>query len=152
MGGMRHVGVGSVQNIRVTLDEVVGKIRELRKEARYCAFQQATALLLLSLSGYSPDVAAHSATGLGNPVEYGVTAPPTRLQRFFLICNSVYGGCAWDVFGRAGFLDSPVYQPAYSCHPFAWYRMRQLLKSRELNNAHLKSARNPASPSRFRFT
>ncbi|MCP1498988.1 hypothetical protein J2Y86_003695 [Pseudomonas migulae] len=54
----------------------------------------------------------------------GATAPQTRLQAFFSSVILCYGGCAWDVFGRAGFLDSPVYQPAHSCHPFAWYRMR----------------------------
>jgi len=43
-----------------------------------------------------------------------------RSQALFFACNLRYGGCAWDVFGRAGFLDFPVYQPAHSCHPFAW--------------------------------
>ncbi|AWM90789.1 hypothetical protein DJ564_08110 [Pseudomonas sp. 31-12] len=83
MSGMRHVGVGSVQNIRVTLDEVVGKIRELRKEARYCAFQQATALLLLSLSGYSPDVAAHSATGRETPGTIKAQSATEPITAFF---------------------------------------------------------------------
>jgi hypothetical protein len=83
MTEMRHVGVGSVQNIRVTLDEVVGKIRELRKEARYCAFQQATALLLLSLSGYSPDVAAHSAIGRETPGTIKAQSATEPMRRFF---------------------------------------------------------------------
>ncbi|CAI8940325.1 hypothetical protein EMIT0194P_40126 [Pseudomonas serbica] len=43
-----------------------------------------------------------------------------RSQALFFACDLHYGGCAWDVFGRAGFLDFPVYQPAHSCHPFAW--------------------------------
>ena len=35
-----------------------------------------------------------------------------------------YGSCAWEGFGPAGFPSVPVRQPAYSCHPFVWRRMR----------------------------
>ncbi|QXN50515.1 MULTISPECIES: hypothetical protein [Pseudomonas] len=38
--------------------------------------------------------------------ELSATAPPYALQAFFFARNLRYGGCAWDVFGRAGFLDS----------------------------------------------
>lgn len=108
MSGMRHVGVGSVQNIRVTLDEVVGKIRELRKEARYCAFQQATALLLLSLSGYSPDVAAHSATGRETPGTIKAQSATEPITAFFSSAIRFYGGCAWEAFGPTGYFDCRV--------------------------------------------
>jgi prophage antirepressor-like protein len=30
----------------------------------------------------------------------------------------IYGGCAWETFGSAGFRVSPVRQPTHSCHPF----------------------------------
>ena len=34
-----------------------------------------------------------------------------------------YGGCARETLGSAGY-SVPVRQPAYSCHPFVWRRMR----------------------------
>jgi hypothetical protein len=99
---------GRYQNIRVTLAEVVGKLRELRKEARYCAFQQATALLPLSLSGYSPDVAAHSAIGRETPGTIKAQSATEPMRRFFSSANRFYGGCAWEAFGPTGYLDCRV--------------------------------------------
>jgi len=65
----------SSQNIEWLHVEVVGKIRKLRKEARYCAFQQAIALLAFLSARYSSDVAAHSAIGLGNPSSCATALP-----------------------------------------------------------------------------
>jgi hypothetical protein len=38
--------------------------------------------------------------------ELSATAPHSNCRRFFSPGILSYGGCAWDVFGRAGFLDS----------------------------------------------
>jgi hypothetical protein len=38
--------------------------------------------------------------------ELSATAPHSNCRRFFSPVILSYGGCAWDVFGRAGFLDS----------------------------------------------
>jgi hypothetical protein len=60
---------------RVTQVEFVGKIRELRKEARLLCSQQASALPTFNSPEYSPDIAAHSAIGLGNPSSHATALP-----------------------------------------------------------------------------
>jgi len=117
---------------RVTLAKVVGKICVLRKEVRLSCFSASIALLVLLSAGYSPSVTANSVTGFGNPSELSA---PTSAQDSVDLRLQFYGGCAWDVFGRAGFLDSPVCQPAHSCHPFAWHRMCAAPLIKELTNA-----------------
>ena len=54
---------------------------------------------------YGLPVAANSATGFGRPSRYRRnSAPITIAGAFFTRAVSFYGGCAWDAFGRAGFL------------------------------------------------
>ena len=69
---------------------------------------------------YPLTVAANSATGLGNPISKGATAPPSRLQALFLCLQFCVMAA---VRGRSSGLPgsfTPVYQPVHSCHPFAW--------------------------------
>ena len=70
------------------------------------AFGHFDALLRFSSTGYSPDVADHSAIGLGNPSNRNATAPQLRPQKFFTTAILSNGGCAWDAFGRAGSMVS----------------------------------------------
>ena len=50
-------------------------------------------------------VAANSATGFDGPISKRRTgAPITIAGAFFVPAHSVYGGCAWETFGSAGFL------------------------------------------------
>ncbi len=50
-------------------------------------------------------VAAKSATGFGDPINIRRTgAPITIAGAFFVPAHPVYGGCAWETFGSAGFL------------------------------------------------
>lgn len=57
--------------------------------------------------GYRSPVAANSATGFGDPTNSRRTgAPITIAGAFFVLAYPVYGGCAWETFGSAGFLDS----------------------------------------------
>ncbi|WLH93161.1 MULTISPECIES: hypothetical protein [unclassified Pseudomonas] len=62
----------------------------------------------LSKNGrYSPVVAANSANGLGNPTKSRRnSAPITIAGAFFVPAVTCYGGCAWEAFVPAGFLDS----------------------------------------------
>ncbi|WP_138761245.1 hypothetical protein [Pseudomonas lactis] len=62
----------------------------------------------LSKNGrYSLAVAANSATGLGNPTKSRRnSAPITIAGAFFVPAVTCYGGCAWEAFVPAGFLDS----------------------------------------------
>lgn len=56
---------------------------------------------------YGLPVAANSATGLGNPLNNRRTgAPITIAGAFFVPARPVYGGCARETFGSAGFLLS----------------------------------------------
>ena len=56
---------------------------------------------------YGAPVAAKSATGFGDPMNSRRTgAPITITGAFFVPAHPVYGGCAWETFGSAGFLDS----------------------------------------------
>ena len=56
---------------------------------------------------YSLAVAANSATGLGNPTKSRRnSAPITIAGAFFVPAVTCYGGCAWEAFVPAGFLDS----------------------------------------------
>jgi len=121
-----------ITDSQVTQAEVVGKICVLRKEVRLSCFSAGIALLVLLSAGYSPNVTANSVTGFGNPSELSA---PTSARDSVDLRLQFYGGCAWDVFGRAGFLDSPVCQPAHSCHPFAWHRICAAPLIKELTNA-----------------
>jgi len=62
----------------------------------------------LSKNGrYSLGVAANSANGLGNPTKSRRnSAPITIAGAFFVPAVTCYGGCAWEAFVPAGFLDS----------------------------------------------
>ena len=62
----------------------------------------------LSKNGrYSLAVAANSANGLGNPTKSRRnSAPITIAGAFFVPAVTCYGGCAWEAFVPAGFLDS----------------------------------------------
>ena len=56
---------------------------------------------------YGLSVAANSATGLGNPTKSRRnSAPITIAGAFFAPAVTCYGGCAWEAFVPAGFLDS----------------------------------------------
>lgn len=56
---------------------------------------------------YGLSVAANSATGLGNPIsKRRNSAPITIAGAFFAPAVTCYGGCAWEAFVPAGFLDS----------------------------------------------
>ncbi|MBI6636119.1 hypothetical protein YA0871_26060, partial [Pseudomonas paralactis] len=70
--------------------------------------QQASPTVALSKNGrYSLAVAANSAIGLGNPMKSRRnSAPNTIAGAFFVPAVTCYGGCAWEAFVPAGFLDS----------------------------------------------
>ncbi len=56
---------------------------------------------------YRHSVAANSATGFGDPITVRRTgAPITIAGAFFVPARAVYGGCARETFGSAGFLTS----------------------------------------------
>ena len=56
---------------------------------------------------YAFNVAANSATGLGNPnIVRRISATVSKAGAFFMPATSFYGGCAWDTFGCAGCLTS----------------------------------------------
>ena len=57
--------------------------------------------------GYRSPVAANSATGFDGPTNSRRTGAPIQIAgAFFVPAHPVYGGCAQDTFGCAGFLDS----------------------------------------------
>jgi hypothetical protein len=61
---------------------------------------------------YCPPVAANSATGFGDPNTTRRTgAPITIAGAFFVPAYRVYGGCAWETFGSAGFRVSRFANP-----------------------------------------
>jgi hypothetical protein len=59
---------------------------------------------LCQTSRYRPPVAANSATGFGHSDRKRRYSAPSLAGAFFVSARSFYGGCAWDAFGRAGFL------------------------------------------------
>ena len=59
----------------MTPTDLVGKLRIF-------AFGHFDALLRFSSTGYSPDVADHSAIGCGNPVRQSATPLPSRFGAF----------------------------------------------------------------------
>ena len=74
----------------------------LRKNA-----QDLHTVALSKMGRYSLAVAAKSATGFDGPTNPRRTgAPITIAGAFFVPAHPVYGGCAQDTFGCAGFLDS----------------------------------------------
>lgn len=61
---------------------------------------------------YRLPVAANSATGFGDPNTTRRTgAPFTIAGAFFVPAYPVYGGCAWETFGSAGFRVSRFANP-----------------------------------------
>ncbi|AMW64561.1 hypothetical protein AH14b_p06 (endogenous virus) [Pseudomonas phage phiAH14b] len=53
----------------------------------------------------SPQVMAKSVAGFDGPISKRRTgAPITIAGAFFVPAHQVYGGCAWETFGSAGFL------------------------------------------------
>jgi len=65
-----------------------------------------------SHSPYSSPVAAKSATGRRGPINDRRTgAPITIAGAFFVPAYPVYGGCAWETFGSAGYLSSRSANP-----------------------------------------
>jgi len=68
--------------------------------------------------GYSIPVAAKSAAGCASPNNNRRTgALPCIAGAFFTPVIMLYGSCARETFGSAGFLLSRSCTPAYSCHP-----------------------------------
>jgi hypothetical protein len=55
-----------------------------------------------------------------------------------------YGGCVWEILGSAGFVSSPVCEPAHSCHPIV---SQQKVASLSFEERTLMSTNNP--PRRF---
>ena len=60
-------------------------------------------LTLLLAPGYSYLAAAKSAAGFGDPNETWRTSAPRESGAFFAPGLHVYGGCAWETSGSAGF-------------------------------------------------
>ena len=69
--------------------------------------QDLSTVALLKSGRYSLGVTANSVTGFDGPTNSRRTgAPITIAGAFFVPAHPVYGGCAQDTFGCAGFLDS----------------------------------------------
>lgn len=68
---------------------------------------------------YGLPVAANSATGLGRPTNSRRTSVHVpKTDAFFVPEFSRYGGCTWDTFGCAGFLESRSANPRTAAtHP-----------------------------------
>ena len=63
---------------------------------------------------YSPSVVRKSGLGLATHDKYAGTS---RGLRNATVRNMLlFGSCAWEIFGSAGFSICPVRQPAYSYH------------------------------------
>ena len=70
----------------------------------HCAIAQGTLVALPKSRRYALAVAAKSANGFGDPNTTRRTgAPITIAGAFFVPAHPVYGGCAWETFGSAGF-------------------------------------------------
>ena len=59
---------------------------------------------------YAGPAAANSAAALGRANDSRRTSAPSIVGAFFVPAMR-YGGCAWDAFGRAGFLESRSANP-----------------------------------------
>ena len=69
-------------------------------------------LALPETPSYSYYVAANSATGFSRPnISRRTSAIVSKVGAFFVPAISLYGGCAWGAFGRAGFLESRSTNP-----------------------------------------
>lgn len=72
-----------------------------------------TALTRLPTAAYADCAATLLAAGLGRPNRKSrrTSATKTIVGAFFVSAVHRYGGCAWDTFGCAGFLDSRSANP-----------------------------------------
>ena len=71
----------------------------------HCAIAQAQLVALLKSSRYALAVAANSATGFGDPSLRRRTGATISIAgAFFVPAFLLYGGCARETFGSAGFL------------------------------------------------
>lgn len=68
-----------------------------------CALER---LALLVRARYGYRVAAKSVTGFGDPRTSRRTGADHTAGAFFVPAAPSYGGCAWETFGSAGFLES----------------------------------------------
>jgi hypothetical protein len=74
-------------------------------QSAYLKKTNVMALVSGRVSMYRLVVAANSATGFDGSISKRRTgAPITIAGAFFVPAHSVYGGCAWETFGSAGFL------------------------------------------------
>jgi hypothetical protein len=83
------------------------------------SFGHFDALLCFSSTGYSPDVADHSAIGCGNPAKPAQQRLHLEHRHFYVCDLELWRLCV----GRpraCRFPWFPVYHPAYSCLPFVW--------------------------------
>lgn len=82
----------------------VGALHPLASECSDNSQQPAGALPSLGQQTYSPDLAAKSASGFGDPSENLAHERPYPIAgAFFVPAMSCYGSCAWETFGSAGF-------------------------------------------------
>lgn len=80
-------------------------------------YQQA-ALAVHETQRYSAPVAANSATGFDGPnISRRTSAIVSKAGAFFVPAVSLYGGCAWGAFERAGFLESRSVNPRTAATP-----------------------------------
>lgn len=107
------------QNNRVTLTEVVGKIRDLRANIHYVRFSSGLNLVGLRFGGI---VSKHRCT-LSDRAWKPVESRNHRSQhwRSFRTRVCVMAAVRGTPSGVPVSL-TPGFQPAYSCHPFAWKR------------------------------
>ncbi len=96
----------------------VGKIRELRRGCAYFAFRRVFALLPLSFDGYSPDVAANQRSGLETRESRNRT--PHKCRGSFTPVNLCFLAAVRGTPLGVPVSLTPGFQPAHSCHPFAW--------------------------------
>ena len=86
-----------------------GARARLKKKRRMVSLRQHDEQHIIGLASsrdgrYGSPVAANSATGFGDPISKRRTgAPITIAGAFFVSAHPVYGGCAWETFGSAGF-------------------------------------------------
>ena len=104
--GKLDSSVGGLSRIRPVSGQFLGWLAKIVADVFPSTSLRISRLQEISPARHPSAVAANSATGLGNPMESRRNSAPITFAGVFFVCYPVYGGCAWEAFGPAGFLDS----------------------------------------------
>lgn len=114
----------------------------------HCAIAQAPLVAFLKSGRYALAVAANSATGFCRPTNSRRTSVHVpKTDAFFVPEFSRYGGCTWDTFGCAGFLESRSANPRTAATLIRFAAKRGSSSTLGASPMHFSRTQNPSATS-----